>query len=307
MTTEDIPKPKQKEKKLAMGVIEENLRISKDARETLAVDYMNDAFDIANKSVIGLEAPKVETKESEIQLKDKIPFKGDISEANFSEIEDEVPSLTEKPKNGIPPRENTPDAYISEIQDEAPNLTQKPEPTPEQTPAINNESQTMTMSIGKVNAYMEEIYGQAIAKEHPDQVTPNRDAVAQNQSMPNNSGNDFHSSMKTNDEVGSKKPKPSGGWGGPENFIDIPDESCQSLQNVSQDVQLESGDKWRDLESLKNSKAAENKEPGSGDKNIMSSKDKGDFSELDGKARSVKQIDLADKDDDNLNILETFN
>lgn len=307
MTTEDIPKPSQEEKQLAMGVIEENLRISKDARETLVVDYMNDAFEVANKSVIGLEAPKVKTKESETQPIDKIPFEGDISEADFSEIQDEVPSPTQKPKNGIAPKENTPEAHFSEIQDDAPIQTQKPEPTPEQTPAINNESQTMSMSMGKVNAYMEEIYGQAIEKEQPEQSSPILDAVAQNQSMPNNSGNDFHSSMKTNDELGSKKPAPVGGWGGPENFIDIPDESCQSLQNVSQDVQLESGEKYRDLESLKNSKAAENKETGSGDKNAKSSKDKGDFSELDGKAKSVKEIDMADKDDDNLNILETFN
>jgi hypothetical protein len=125
--------------------------------------------------------------------------------------------------------------------------------------------------------------------------------------MPNNSRNDFHSSMKTDDELGSKKPAPTGGWGGPDNFIDIPDESCQSLNNVSQDVQLESGEKFGDMESLKNSKAAGNKESGSGDKNAMLSKDKGDFSELDGKAKSVKELDLADKDDDNLNILETFN
>ena len=81
-----------------MGVIEENLRISKDARETLVVDYMNDAFEVANKSVIGLEAPKVKTKESETQPIDKIPFEGDISEADFSEIQDEVPSPTQKPK-----------------------------------------------------------------------------------------------------------------------------------------------------------------------------------------------------------------
>jgi hypothetical protein len=121
---------------------------------------MNDAFEVANKSVIDLEAPKVKTKESKPQPQDIIISEGDISEANFSEIQDEVPNLAQKPKNEIPPKENTPKVHFSEIHDEAPIPTQKPEPVPEQAPAINNESQTMSM--GKVNDYMEEMYGRAI-------------------------------------------------------------------------------------------------------------------------------------------------
>jgi hypothetical protein len=162
MTTEDILKPSQVDKKLAMGVIEENLRMSKDAKETKAVDYMNGDFEIANKSVIDIEAPKLENKESKPQPEDKIIFEGDFSEANFSEIQDEVPMPAQKPKNEIPPKENTPEAHFSEIHDEAPIPTQTPEPVPKKTPAINNESQSMSMSMGKVNDYMEEMYGRAI-------------------------------------------------------------------------------------------------------------------------------------------------